>query len=128
MDQNEIVRICQEALDNVYEYGSNDCNIVALRIVDSISGSDWEKECTYTTFIGGMRVLKKLGFESTADIIRECSDEVQVAIDGDIWVDPSDNHALAIVISDRLLGVDSEHTKFKLIPKRKEGTYYRIRK
>ncbi|EFT5560779.1 ornithine carbamoyltransferase, partial [Salmonella enterica] len=72
--------------------------------------------------------LKELGFESTADIIKQHSDKVKYTIDGDIWVDPDNPHTVAIVISSRLLGVNKEHTEFNIVPRRKDGDYYRIRK
>ncbi|MDX7507806.1 ornithine carbamoyltransferase [Citrobacter sp. S39] len=124
---NEIVQICQDALYTPYVYGTNDCNIVAIRILDSIAGTDWESKADYNSLRSGIKNLNDLGFESTADIIKQHADEVKYTIDGDIWLDPTNPHTVAIVISGRLLGVNTEHTEFKLVPKRKDGTYYRIR-
>lgn len=128
MDHNAIVKICQDAIDTPYQYGRNDCNSTVLQMVDLIAGTDLQRNCTYKTFKGGLRKLKELGFESTLEMISEYVDEVQITIDGDIWVDPINPHTICIVISNRLLGVNNEHTEFNLVPKRNDGTYYRIRK
>lgn len=125
---NEIYKICQDALSTPYAYGTNDCNVVALRIVDLVASTEWVKECKYKTLKGGMAKLQKLGYESTLDIIKQYADVVTAPIDGDIWTDPDNPHVLAIVISNRLLGVDEEHKNFKLIPSRKDGIFYRVRK
>ncbi|HBA7311513.1 TPA: ornithine carbamoyltransferase, partial [Escherichia coli] len=54
-------------------------------------------------------------------------DEVEFIIDGDIWLDEENPLLMGVVFSDRLLGVDEDHTKFNLIPF-KDGKYYRVRK
>ncbi|EIU0557064.1 ornithine carbamoyltransferase, partial [Escherichia coli] len=55
------------------------------------------------------------------------ADEVEFIIDGDIWLDEENPLLMGVVFSDRLLGVDEDHTKFNLIPY-KDGKYYRVRK
>ncbi|ECA3525206.1 ornithine carbamoyltransferase [Salmonella enterica subsp. enterica] len=125
---SKVYEICQEALNNPYSYGTNDCNIVAIRILDSIGGTDWESKADYDSLLSGIKNLKELGFESTADIIKQHSDKVKYTIDGDIWLDPDNPHTVSIVVSDRLLGVNKEHTEFNIVPRRKDGDYYRIRK
>ncbi|HAV1973405.1 TPA: ornithine carbamoyltransferase [Enterobacter hormaechei subsp. steigerwaltii] len=128
MDHNKIVAICQDAIDSPFKQGSNDCNIIALRVVDVLTGSDWESKCKYKTLKGGLKQLKDLGVEYTIDLILSVLEEVTVPIDGDLWVDPANKHNICIVISGRLLGVTDDHANFALVPKRKDGTYYRIRK
>ena len=128
MDHNAVVAICQNAIDTEYSYGKNDCNIVVLKLVDLLAGTEWEKQCRYKTLKGGFRQLKNLGAESTFDLIKEQLEEVTVLIDGDIFIAKNDIHSMGIVISGRLLAVNTEHTEFKLVPTREDGTYYRIRK
>ncbi|WP_447743315.1 DUF6950 family protein [Enterobacter asburiae] len=125
---NEIIKIIEDALAEKYQYGTNDCNIVALRIIDLIKGTNWSTIASYTTLKEGIKQLNDLGFDSTQDIvIKECI-EVQVPIDGDIWLDPDNPLIMAIVVSGRLLGVDLEHTEFRLIQKKQNGKYYRSNK
>ncbi|MGX5091041.1 DUF6950 family protein [Enterobacter sp. UPMP2061] len=128
MDHNAVVQICQDALDNPFKQGTNDCNVVVLKLVDLLTGSDWYSQCRFKTLKGGLKQLKELGVETTFELIQDCLEAVTHPIDGDIWLDPADAHTMCIVISGRLLGVNTEHTEFKLVPKRKDGTYYRIRK
>jgi len=127
MEHNAIVKICQDAIDTPFIQGKNDCNIIVLRLIDLMTGSDWESKCKYKTLAGGLKQLKALGVSTTFELISSVLEEVKHTIDGDIWLDPNDNHTMCIVISGRLLGVNTEHTEFKLVPKRKDGIYYRIR-
>lgn len=127
INHNAIYAICENALNNPYEYGNNDCNTLALSILDEIAGTEWVKECTYTTYKGGLKRLIELEYDSTGDIIKQYAEPVTVAIDGDIWIDPDNGNMLSVVMSNRMLTVNNEHTKFNLSPMEK-GTYYRIRK
>lgn len=122
---NEIIKIIENALADEYQYGTNDCNIVALRIIDLIKSTEWSSIASYKTLREGIKQLNDLGFDSTQDIvIQECK-QVSIPIDGDIWLDPDNPLVMGIVVSGRLLGVNEVHTSFKLINKKNNGTYYR---
>lgn len=125
---NMIMNIVEQALNGDYQYGKNDCNIVALRIVDLFAGTNWASIAKYKTLKGGMRQLSKLGFDSTQDIIKQHCDEVSIAIDGDIWLDNDNPLIMGIFISGRLLGVNESHNGFELINKPTDGAFYRTRR
>lgn len=127
MDHNAVYKLCEDVINTPYEQGTNDCNIIVMRLVDLLSGTEIEKQFKYKTLKGGLKLLKDKGYETTIDVIRNYIDEVKYPIDGDIWADPDNPHTLSIVISDRMLAVNDEHTEFNLVPKRNDGTYYRIR-
>lgn len=125
MIHNEIMAIIEEAMKEKYQYGKNDCNIVALRIVDLLCGTDWSKIAKYKSIKTGLKQLNSLGFDSTQDIIiKECM-EVEIPIDGDIWLDDDNPLIMGIVVSGRLLGVNETHDAFELHNKKKNGKYYR---
>lgn len=123
----DLYDICSTALNTPYEMGSNDCNILCLRVLDLRAGTDWANIAQYSTVLEGYKQLKDLGYNSTQEIILEYADEVEYIIDGDIWLDEENPLLMGVVFSDRLLGVDEDHTKFNLIPF-KDGKYYRVRK
>ncbi|MDS0532492.1 ornithine carbamoyltransferase [Klebsiella quasipneumoniae] len=123
-----VYNIAQETLSKPYEYGVNDCNILALRVLDHIAGTEWSTIAKYKSIRTGYNLLKKLGYENTIDIIKEYADEVTHGIDGDIWVNDNDKMSLALVMSHRLVCVNDSHTGFELRQMNKQGTYYRIRK
>lgn len=125
---NEIMKIVEQALNDDYQYGKNDCNIVALRIVDLFSGTNWGSIAKYKTLKGGIRQLNKLGFDSTQDIIKQHCDEVSIAIDGDIWLDNDNPLIMGVIVSGRLLGVNESHDAFELINKPTDGAFYRTRR
>ena len=125
---NEIMKHIEDALANPYSFGTNDCNIVALQVVDTIKGTKWSEVAEYSSLKEGVAQLHELGFNSTQDIIiQECT-QVEIPIDGDIWLDPDNPLLMAVVVSGRLLGVNDEHDAFVLINKKKNGTYYRSNK
>lgn len=120
--------ILNDALNTSYELGTNDCNIVVLKVVDLRAGTTWANIAQYYTILNGYKQLKKLGYECTGDIVRELSDEVDLPIDGDIWIDNENPLIMGVIFSNRMLGVNTEHNKFQLIPIRNDGVFYRVRK
>lgn len=127
---NELYEIINNALNTKYGYGTNDCNLVALKVLDLRAGTEWSHTAMYDSVKNGLKQLHELGFSSTADIIKQYSDEVKHVIDGDIWIDKNNPLVMGVIFSGRMLGVDEEHSKFKLIDiaRLEDGNYYRIRK
>ncbi|EFD1058381.1 ornithine carbamoyltransferase [Escherichia coli] len=122
---NRIIKHIEDALATDYAFGTNDCNIVALRIVDEIKGTNWSQLASYTSLKEGVAQLKAAGFESTQDIIRQECQEVKIPIDGDIWLDPENPLIIGVVVSGRMLGINDDHSAFELIYKKKTGKFYR---
>ncbi|AZP43006.1 ornithine carbamoyltransferase [Rahnella aquatilis] len=126
--QNQIIKIIQDAIDNPYEFGTNDCNLIVLRMIDLINGTTTLAEREYTTVREGIAGLNKEGWNHTGEIVEAYCDEVQHTIDGDIWLDPDNPLIMALVASGRVLGVNQDHTGFELQYKPTKGKYYRVRK
>lgn len=126
--QNKIIKIIQDAIDNPYEFGSNDCNLIVLRMIDLINGTTTFADREYTTVKEGIAGLNKQGWNHTGEIVKAYCDEVQHTIDGDIWLDPENPLIMALVASGRVLGVNQDHTGFELQHKPTTGKYYRVRK
>ena len=125
--QNEIYKIIQDSLDNPYQYGTNDCNLTVLKIIDAVAGTTLSVR-EYSTVKEGIAGLQKDGFEHTGEVVKKYCDEVKYTIDGDIWLDPDNPLIMALVASDRIVAVNEEHTGFVLKPKPTDGKYYRVRK
>lgn len=123
-----IFNIMNDALNNPYELGKNDCNIVVLKVLDLRAGTIWADTAKYDTIPKGIKQLRKLGFDCTGDIVRDYSDVVEFPIDGDIWIDNDNPLIMGVIFSNRMLGVNTEHNNFKLDPIRKDGVLYRVRK
>ncbi|MDV2904906.1 ornithine carbamoyltransferase [Phytobacter diazotrophicus] len=125
--QNEIYKIIQGSLDNEYGYGTNDCNLTVLKIIDVIAGTTLANR-TYSNIKEGIAGLKKDGFNNTGEVVEKYCDEVKYTIDGDIWLDPDNPLIMAVVASNRIVAVNEDHTGFVLMPKPTNGKYYRVRK
>ncbi|MBZ6954026.1 DUF6950 family protein [Klebsiella grimontii] len=125
---NEIMNVIQYAIDNPYQFGDNDCNIIVLRIIDLINGTTQLANREYTSVQEGIAGLKAEGWKHTGEIVEQYCNPVQVVIDGDIWLDPDNPLIMAVVVSGRVLGVNESHDGFELHPKPTNGTFYRVRK
>lgn len=124
----DLFTIMNEAINTEYKYGKNDCNIVSLKVLDLRAGTDYASQANYTTAKGGIKQIQSLGFLTTGELIKSYADQVTHYIDGDIWISTDNPLMMGVVFSNRLLGVNTEHNKFTLIPITNEGEYYRIRK
>lgn len=124
----DLFDIIKYSIDNPYQYGKNDCNILCLRILDLRAGINWTEVAQYETLRQGIKQLNELGFDSTVDILLPHMDKVDVVIDGDIWLDDDNPLIMGVVFGGRYIGVNKEHTEFKMSTLPTEGTYYRIRK
>lgn len=124
---NQLIEIVQYTLDNPHELCKNDCNMLVMRVIDLFAGTNVSKR-KYKTIKSGIAGLKKEGFEHTGELVKHYCDEVKFSTDGDIWLDPDNPLIMGVVISNRLVGIDSNHEKFILIEKPTKGNYYRLRK
>lgn len=127
MIHNKLMKIIQYSIDNPYQFGDNDCNLIVLRIIDLFAGTLLSIR-EYTSIKEGIAGLNKEGWNHTGEIVEAYCDEVTHVIDGDIWLDPDNPLIMAVVVSGRVLGVNDEHNGFVLQPIPKKGKYYRVRK
>jgi len=127
MIHNKLMKIIQYSIDNPYQFGDNDCNLIVLRIIDLFAETSLSIR-EYTSVKEGIEGLNKEGWNHTGEIVEAYCDEVTHVIDGDIWLDPDNPLIMAVVISGRVLGVNDEHNGFVLQPIPKKGKYYRVRK
>ncbi|WP_312282567.1 DUF6950 family protein [Pseudescherichia sp.] len=127
MMHNKLMKIIQYSIDNPYQFGNNDCNLIVLRIIDLFAGTSLSIR-EYTSVKEGIAGLNKEGWNHTGEIVEAYCDEVTHVIDGDIWLDPDNPLIMAVVVSGRILGVNDEHNGFVLQPIPKKGKYYRVRK
>ncbi|EOY9201550.1 ornithine carbamoyltransferase, partial [Serratia marcescens] len=97
-----------------------------LKIIDLMCSTEYVKMCKYDTLRKGRNILKKLGVESTFELIEQYIEEVEFPIPGDIWVDDYESSIMSVYISNRILVVDEQHTHFELdFPT--DGKFYRVR-
>lgn len=84
-----IIKITEEAINTPYEIGKNDCNIIVLKLLDKVCGTEYEKLAVgqYTSITAGKKLFKENGFKNLEDIIKRHCDEVETPIYGDIWID-----------------------------------------
>lgn len=126
---SKIVEITDETISKQYEIGSNDCNILILRHLDTMTGSNYAVLAIgqYTTIKDGYKLFKKNGFANIEDVVKTHCTEVDVPIFGDIYINGIN---ASIVLNGTYLQVDHNNNTFSNVPLPKdlEGTFYRINK
>ncbi|MGC1010321.1 DUF6950 family protein [Pantoea agglomerans] len=124
-----IIKITEEAINTPYEIGKNDCNIIVLKLLDIVCGTEYQNLAVgqYTSITAGKKLFKVNGFKNLEDIIKRHCDEVDTAIYGDIWIDGLN---ASIFLHGSYIEVDHELHKFKSVqvPSELTGKIYRINK
>lgn len=124
---NKLMDIITFSYEQPYGFGTNDCNLSVLKIIDLFAGTTLSDR-QYSSVKEGIAGLNKDGWNHTGEIVEAYCDPVEVAIDGDIWLDPDNPLIMAVVTSGRILGVNENHDGFELQAKPTNGKYYRVRK
>lgn len=127
MNHKELMKILEWSINTPHKNGTNDCNLIVMKVIDLFAGTSIANR-TYTTVKEGIEGLKKEGWNHTGEIVKEYCDVIEYPIDGDIWLCPDNPLVMAVVVSERILGVNATHDGFELHQLPSNGTYYRVRK
>lgn len=127
MKHKELIKILEWSLETPHENGTNDCNLTVMKVIDLFAGTTIADR-KYKTIKQGLAGLKKEGWNHTGEIVEAYCDPVEVPIDGDIWLCPDNPLVMAVVVSERILGVNETHDGFELQRLPTNGRYYRVRK
>lgn len=122
-------RIVLNTIDTPYAYGTNDCNILVIKVIDLFCGTQYLDIAygKYDTIRKGINLLKRNGFMSIEELVLKHADEVTTPIFGDIWIDGL-NTSL-ILHNHTWIALDHENLEFKVERfTEQKGKFYRIRK
>ncbi|MGC0802077.1 hypothetical protein WKH50_19255 [Pantoea agglomerans] len=123
-----IIKTTEEAINTPYEIGTNDCNIIVLKLLDRICGTEYEKLAVgqYTSITAGKKLFKKNGFKNLEDMVKRHCVEVDTPIYGDVYIDGLN---ASIFLHGSYIEVDHELHKFKSVqvPAGLTGKIYRIK-
>lgn len=129
MKMHKIVALVDDAVSKPYEYGTNDCNIIVLKLLDLMVGTDYLSlaEGKYKTLQGGLRLFKKNDFKDLEDMVSRHCEVVDRPILGDIYLNGIN---ASVFLHNTMLQINYEHNQFYVsqIPEELEGKIYRIRK
>ncbi|CNH80713.1 Uncharacterised protein [Yersinia pekkanenii] len=133
MDHGRITQYLSQLLEQEFEFGVNDCHIMAFTVVDLILGNtNYRDELVgkYKTAKAGFRLLAKKGtFKNIVHLCQELCDEVDHPMEGDILVDVDGFHC-SIYWMGKYLVLNQEKNKYQITKYSTDCEYkiYRIRK
>lgn len=123
----KIIKITEEAISTPYQIGKNDCNIIVLKLLDSVCGTEYQNLAIdqYTSITAGKKLFKANGFKNLEDIVSRHCVLVDTPIYGDIYIDGLN---ASIFLHGSYIEVDHELHKFKSVqvPAELTGKIYRI--
>lgn len=128
-----LINILNEALDNPYEIGKNDCNLIVLKWIDLFCGTDYMSTANlgYDNVKDGLKLFQSIGFAGIEELIKQHADVVEVTapILGDIWV-ASTGLNVTVFQHNAHIAVLEDHTGFYMNKEAitEDGKFYRLRK
>lgn len=128
-----LINILNEALDNPYEIGRNDCNLIVLKWIDLFCGTDYMSTANlgYDNVKDGLKLFQSIGFSGIEELIQQHADvvEVTVPILGDIWISSTGLNT-TVFQHNAWICVNADHTGFYMNKAAitENGKYYRLRK
>lgn len=132
MDHGRITQYLSQLLEQEFEFGVNDCHIMAFTVVDLILGTSYRDELAgkYKTSKAGFRLLAKKGtFKNIKDLCEKIGETVLIPMEGDILLDPDGLHC-SIYWMGKYLVLNEETKKYQMKKYSTDCEYliYRIRK
>ncbi|CQI92542.1 Uncharacterised protein [Yersinia rohdei] len=90
MNHGRITSYLSQIMEEQFEFGKNDCHIMAFSVVDLILDTEYRLELIgkYKTSKAGFKHLAKTGtFKNITHLCQVLADQVEIPRDGDILLD-----------------------------------------
>lgn len=116
MNHGRITAYLSQLLEQQFEFGKNDCHIMAFSVVDIILETEYAKELIgkYKTPKAGFKYLAKKGtFRNITNLCQVLADQVETPRDGDILLDPDGEHC-SIYWMGKYLVLNEENNKYQI--------------
>lgn len=122
-----LLQHAEEVLSNPYELGTNDCNIIVVKVIDILCDTDYLPIAygKYSTVKDGLKIFTDNGFDDLEALVATHGVITDFPIIGDIMID---NLNASIVLNDVVLSVNHETKRFevKRLSDFKDKVFYRI--
>lgn len=128
--RNNIIKIhniAQECISTQFELGQNDCNILVLKVIDQVCGTNYTDLAIgkYKTIKAGQKLFTKHELGSLEDICKQHGVQVDTPVFGDIMV--NDIHG-SVVLDGKYIALNNDSTGFNVaaLPWIHNWKFYRI--
>jgi len=123
----KIHNIAQECISTDFALGQNDCNILVLKVIDQVCGTNYTDLAIgkYKTIKAGQKLFTKHELGSLEDICKRHGQEVDTPVFGDIMI--YGMHG-SVVLDGKYLALNDDSTGFNVavLPWLHNWKFYRI--
>lgn len=129
MRQNiiKIHNIAQECISTDFALGQNDCNILVLKVIDLVCGTNYTDLAIgkYKTIKAGQKLFTKHELGSLEEICKRHGQEVDTPVFGDIMINGMHG---SVVLDGKYLALNDDSTGFSIavLPWLHNWKFYRI--
>jgi len=129
MRQNiiKIHNIAQECISTDFALGQNDCNILVLKVIDQVCGTNYTDLAIgkYKTIKAGQKLFTKHDLGSLEEICKRHGHEVDTPVFGDIIINGMHG---SVVLDGKYLALNDDSTGFSIavLPWLHNWKFYRI--
>ncbi|MDU5442519.1 MAG: hypothetical protein E6105_06915 [Finegoldia magna] len=128
--RNNIIKIhniAQNCISTEFELGQNDCNILVLKIIDQVCGTNYTDLAIgkYKTIKAGQKLFTKHELGSLEDICKQHGVQVETPVFGDIMVNGIHG---SVVLDGKYIALNNDSTGFNVavLPWLHNWKFYRI--
>lgn len=124
----DLIRIAENAIEQEYELGKNDCNLMVLEWIDTLCGTDYMSVGLgkYSTIQEGIELFKSIGFSGLEELVQNHGTVTEFPIIGDVLIDHIN---ASVVLNGTYVSLNHDSMKFEIqrLENAKANTkYYRI--
>lgn len=128
--RNNIIKIhniAQECISTEFQLGQNDCNILVLKVIDQVCGTNYTDLAfgKYKTIKAGQKLFTKHELGSLEEICKQHGVQVDTPVFGDIMVNGIHG---SVVLDGKYIALNNDNTGFNVavLPWLHNWTFYRI--
>ncbi len=123
----KIHNIAQECISTDFGLGQNDCNILVLKVIDLVCGTNYTDLAIgkYKTIKAGQKLFTKHELGSLEEICKRHGQEVDTPVFGDIMINGMHG---SVVLDGKYLALNDDSTGFSIavLPWLHNWKFYRI--
>lgn len=108
-----LIRIAETCIENPYELGINDCNLMVLEWIDTLCGTDYIQigRGKYSTIQEGLQLFKSIGHDGIESLIQKHGVLTEYPIIGDVLIDHMNT---SLVLQGTYVSLNHETLKFEV--------------
>lgn len=108
-----LIQIAENAINNDYVLGTNDCNLMVLEWIDTLCGTDYMSVGLgkYSTIQQGIKLFKSIGFNGLEELVQNHGNEIEFPIIGDVLIEHMN---ASVILQGTYVSLNHETLKFEV--------------